>query len=129
MAWALARYPGATDTSGFESYDLLWRDGGVEVRVEVKGTTSAGGAVLLTRNEVLNARGTDWRTDLVIVSKIKVEFANGQWRTTGGSGRQIIGWVPQDAELEPLQYRHVAPQPRSPYDPSAEPQPHRTSTD
>jgi hypothetical protein len=109
MSWAIERYAGAIDTSKSEPYDLLWNDEGQEVRVEVKGTTSLGQAVFLTQNEVLNARGSGWRTDLVIVSRIKVEFVDGVWRASGGSGRQIFGWVPQDAELEPLQYRHLVP--------------------
>ena len=44
------------DVSLSESYDLRCTRQGEELHVEVKGTTSQGERVLLTRNEVAHAR-------------------------------------------------------------------------
>jgi hypothetical protein len=45
-----------SNVSAFKPFDILCRDGERELRVEVKGTTSSGLSVLLTRNEVLQAQ-------------------------------------------------------------------------
>ena len=52
------------DVSATEPFDLLCREGDRELRVEVKGTTSLGLSVLLTRNEVRHAQENSGRVAL-----------------------------------------------------------------
>jgi hypothetical protein len=61
------------DVSGSQPFDLLCRDGDRELRVEVKGTTTPGFSILLTRNEVRHARAHDGRMALFLVSEIMVD--------------------------------------------------------
>lgn len=59
------------DVSARQPYDLLCgRAGHEDLRVEVKGTTSSGTEVPLTRNEVANARAEFPNIALVVVADI-----------------------------------------------------------
>lgn len=109
MKRAAKAYPGAEDTSKTKSFDLRAHDGTTEVRVEVKGTLGTGEQVILTTNEVKNARSDGWRTDLFIVSGIKLEERDGQFIASGGKKRVIRGWKPLDEDLTPTQYRYKVP--------------------
>jgi hypothetical protein len=102
-------YPGADDTSRTESYDLRMHADGTEIRVEVKGTLGAGDCILLTANEVANAMGSDWRTDLFVVSNIQLTEQDGEFIASGGSARIIRGWIPSAEDLTPTQYRYKIP--------------------
>src|SRR6266540_1504263 len=55
------------------SYDLLCTQGGRNMHVEVKGTTSHAEKVLLTRNEVAHARGTDAELALFVLAELALE--------------------------------------------------------
>lgn len=109
MARATEAYPGAEDTSRTKSFDLRTHEGTTEVRVEVKGTLGTGERVILTTKEVQNARGDKWRTDLFIVSEIRLEEQHGQFIASGGRTRVIQGWAPLDEDLTPTQYRYKVP--------------------
>lgn len=109
MKRAAKAYPGAEDTSKTKSFDLRAHDGTTEVRIEVKGTLGTGEQVILTTNEIQNARGDGWRTDLFIVSGIKLEERDGQFIASGGRTRVIRGWRPLDEDLTPTQYRYKVP--------------------
>jgi hypothetical protein len=61
-----------TDVSATESYDFECVLRGQETHVEVKGTTSAGERVPLTRNEVAHARECHPNVVLIVVSRIRV---------------------------------------------------------
>ena len=96
MAKAISHYRrqgwAVTDVSSRRSYDLLCRKRGSRLHVEVKGTTSSGAAVLLTRNEVQHAEGAYPDVALFIVAGIRV---------TGGeapraSGGRIYRYEPWD---------------------------------
>ena len=56
IAYFSSRWARVQDVSSRACFDLLCTDGSREMRVEVKGTTSAGVTVLMTKNEVNNAR-------------------------------------------------------------------------
>ena len=75
MGLALGHYsaiwPEVVDVSARQPFDLLCRNGDRELRVEVKGTTSRGLSVLLTRNEVRHAQANAEKVALFIVSEIK----------------------------------------------------------
>lgn len=96
------------DVSAQESYDLLCKqsqsDRSDELRVEVKGTQGIGKQIILTRNEVINAKST--RTALFIIANIKVLDSEGTLITVGGDIVEIDPWNPADTDLEPIQYRY-----------------------
>jgi hypothetical protein len=92
------------DTSARYPFDLRCRRGDLEVRVEVKGTRGDGSTVEVTSGEVDNARGTLWRTNLHVVSEIRVELGTPP-RTTGGVEFHVEGWCPADENLTPTRYR------------------------
>jgi hypothetical protein len=69
------------DVSASQPFDLLCRDGDRELRVEVKGTTSDGLSILLTRNEVRHAQTHDGRLALFMVSEVKVDPSAGTLRS------------------------------------------------
>jgi hypothetical protein len=62
-----------TDVGATSSYDLHCTQGHDELRVEVKGTTTAGESVILTRNEVTHAGEAFPHVELFVVSEIAIE--------------------------------------------------------
>ncbi|EDM73580.1 hypothetical protein PPSIR1_06653 [Plesiocystis pacifica SIR-1] len=73
-----------------------------ELAVEVKGTSTAGDAVIVTHNEVDQARRLGDRAELFVV-------ANIQYKDGEASGGEVLltrkKWVPEDPErLVPTQY-------------------------
>jgi hypothetical protein len=99
-------YTAFDDVSLTESYDFRCLLGETEVHVEVKGTTSSGERILLTRNEVAHAR--DWHPDVVLVVVHGIAL-DDEAVATGGTANVIEGWAPRDAELEPLSYQCIVP--------------------
>lgn len=97
------------DVSKTQSYDLCCTGHGREVHVEVKGTTTGGSKVELTINEVNHARGTKWRTDLFVVSEIKVTTKNGEFKTAGGKCRIATAWNPAAEDLAPIRFCYTIP--------------------
>ena len=98
-------------------YDFRCTQGSREVRVEVKGTSGEGTTVEVTRGEVENARGTDWRTDLFVVSKIKVATVKGKPVASGGKVCPIENWQPAKEDLLAIRFRckvRVPPRARRP---------------
>lgn len=97
------------DVSLTESFDLRCVRNGEEFHVEVKGTSSAGERVVLTRNEVAHAR--DWypRVVLVVVCGIGVTTRGDAPKASGGSPRVIDPWELLDSALEPVSYECIVP--------------------
>jgi Domain of unknown function (DUF3883) len=99
------------DVGLFRSYDLHCHKRDDEKRVEVKGTTGDGSAVILTPGEVRHARTHD--VALVIVSNIRLEVdEEGQFHGHGGTLQIIDPWlIDEHGELEPTgyAYRLVSP--------------------
>ncbi|MDQ2631116.1 MAG: DUF3883 domain-containing protein [Actinomycetota bacterium] len=96
-----------TDVSRRRSYDLLCRRGEEVLHVEVKGTTSSGAKVLLTRNEVEHARGTFPEIALFVVSGIGV--SGDPPRASGGSSRVISPWDVEQGSLVELAFEYELP--------------------
>jgi hypothetical protein len=93
------------DVSRFRPYDLVCRaeEDATEIHVEVKGTTTLGQQVLLTRNEVAHAR-TFPHPVLAIVSEIDlVDGAEGVV-ASGGRLRLLDPWLIHDAALVATQF-------------------------
>jgi hypothetical protein len=97
------------DVSENCSYDLRCTGNGREIHVEVKGTRGDGAKVELTIGEVNNARDPKWRSDLFVVSEIKVTTRNGDIKGTGGKSRIALAWSPDDADLEAIRFRYSIP--------------------
>jgi 5-methylcytosine-specific restriction protein A len=96
-----AAWPEVVDVSANQPFDLLCRDGDRELRVEVKGTTSRGLSVLLTRNEVRHAQANAERVALFVVSEIK---SSNLGSCTGGVTRVIEPWDIRCSELDPIAF-------------------------
>lgn len=104
MKLALRHYAGlwreVLDVSAVKPFDLLCRDGDRELRVEVKGTTSLGLSVLLTRNEVRHAQENSSRVALFIVANIVANPAG----CSGGTIDIIEPWDIRQDDLEPIAF-------------------------
>jgi len=114
MKRAVSHYSGiwreVRDVSATEPFDLLCRDGGRELRVEVKGATSIGSSVLLTRNEVRHARENAGRVALFVVS----EIASDSGSCSGGTVSIFEPWNINQDELEPIAFEcHLRAQPNT----------------
>lgn len=92
-----------------ESYDLLCTKGKQVVHVEVKGTTTDGSEVELTKGEVESARVKGRRTDLFVVSNIKLKEINGEFTPSGGKERVFENWQPAQEDLIAIRFRYKVP--------------------
>lgn len=99
------------NVSGQKPYDLHCIRGSKELRVEVKGTTSNGGQILLTRNEVLHARDHARLVALFIVKNIVLTAANPQASPEASGGLDVIlePWQIEDTALTALAYTYAVP--------------------
>jgi hypothetical protein len=101
-----SRFSLVEDTSRSQPYDVRAAAEGLEIRVEVKGSTGTGTEILLTAGEVANARGDRWRTDLFLVTNIQATPTPSGPQARGGDVRVIEGWKPLDEHLSPTVFRY-----------------------
>lgn len=92
-------------------YDLRCVGKKKEIHVEVKGTTANGAQVEVTINEVNHARMGECpcRTDLFVVSKIKVTKTKAGAIAFGGVKHVFEAWNPTDDDLKPIRFRYRVP--------------------
>ena len=91
-------------------YDIRCTRNGEELHVEVKGVSTDGSEVNLTRNEVAHAREYR-RPVLFVVSGIEVSYADdGGPVASGGTARTLDPWSLDDGELAALAYSYRLPQ-------------------
>jgi hypothetical protein len=96
------------DVSAKESFDLEITRGAETVHVEVKGTTSVGESVLLTRREVEHHLSLAPSSALVVVSE--VVLTGGQAPiATGGKVRVIAPWSIRSQDLRAIAYTYAVP--------------------
>jgi hypothetical protein len=103
-------WPTITDVSRNRCFDLLCQRDAQELRVEVKGTTSPGTHILLTRNEVTHARRVFPRVALYVLADVRLVISDGDvYRAEGG--REIVRhpWDIRTGHLEPLAYKYLMP--------------------
>lgn len=101
----IKRFSKVTYVGNKQSYDLLCEGKKATLRVEVKGTQSMGSAVILTRNEVANARKT--RTALYILHSIKWHGNGKSRKPWGGSQIVLEPWrLDKDGALEPMVFTY-----------------------
>lgn len=75
---------------------------GQELRVEVKGASGDGDQIVLTRNEVDNAKIFD--VALFLVSGIKIVDTDFGRKAEGGTVLNLNPWILQEENLIPLSF-------------------------
>ncbi|MEU5440999.1 MrcB family domain-containing protein [Streptomyces griseofuscus] len=97
------------DVGAKESFDLLLSRGEERCHAEVKGTTSAGTEVILTRAEVEKQRRYYPHNALVVVHSIRLDRTGSKPTTTGGVLHCTSPWVVQDEDLTVISYAYRTP--------------------
>jgi hypothetical protein len=96
-----------SDVSRSRCFDLICLRGEDELRVEVKGTTTAGDQILLTRNEVTHARRVFPRVALYVLAGIRLIRTNDvSYQATGGIEVVKNPWDIRTGELQPLAFEY-----------------------
>ena len=97
------------DVSHHRPYDLECARGAEELRVEVKGTTGDGSAVLLTPGEVRHAREQHPGVALMIVSEVEIVRDEQSEPTAHGGRLEVISpWeIDADGELTPTGFEYA----------------------
>lgn len=91
-------------------YDLRCTKGNEELHVEVKGSRSLMSAIIVTRNEVADARDERWRSDLFLVDGIELgDLVDGIYVPAGGRCRRKENWSPNQEDLTEIQFRYTLP--------------------
>jgi len=90
-------------------YDLLCINDNLTIHVEVKGTTGLLNKVILTRNEIIDAKNINWQSDLFIVHGILLTESNGVWQASGGKQHLLAKWQLKDIDLSPLTFEYRVP--------------------
>lgn len=94
------------NVGAYESYDLACLRGEERLYVEVKGTTSHGAAVVLTKNEVELHRATFPANALAIVRRIGLNRSVAPPEAFGGELVLTMPWKIDDEALTPLSYQY-----------------------
>lgn len=98
------------DVSDRESYDILATGSDKQdIYVEVKGTTSGLGQVVLTTAEVALNRRHYPNTALIVVYGIELERTAKPIRASAGTLKLFSPWLVDDCALTPMSYRYVVP--------------------
>lgn len=94
------------DVGAIESYDLDATRSGEHLYVEVKGTTSYGEEIILTKNEVelINTKHPD--TMLIVVSNIHLDSNGTLSQASGGTLQATRPWLIEQGHLTPISYRY-----------------------
>lgn len=93
------------DTSAHAPYDFYCRKGAAQLFVEVKGTTSSGSSIVLTRNEVAHHQLVYPNNALILVSDIKLDQTG---RASMGIPKAICPWSIQESSLTVIPYPYDA---------------------
>lgn len=93
------------DVGATESFDLSATKDGKSITVEVKGTTSAGEKVVLTRNEVKLHLKEFPNNALIVVSKIKLVKGDSPI-ASGGTLTVLLPWKIDESMLDALGYEY-----------------------
>jgi hypothetical protein len=96
------RWSFVIDVSRTCSFDLLCRSANAELRVEVKGTTSLGERVVLTKREIEEATMPGYV--LFVVSEVVLAWQAGSVVARGGRCRIIPQWRSDKHTLKPIAY-------------------------
>jgi hypothetical protein len=94
------------DVSRTHSYDFIATKGDVKLIVEVKGTTSALGAIVLTANEVDAHLEHYPHNMLIVVHTIDLDRSLNNGVAFGGEIRILCPWELINENLRPLSYQY-----------------------
>lgn len=94
------------NVGAYQSYDLDCLRGEEHLYVEVKGTTSHGEAVILTKNEVALHRAVYPANALAIVRRIGLDRSVEPPEASGGELVLTMPWKIDDEALTPLSYQY-----------------------
>ncbi|MFF8400937.1 MrcB family domain-containing protein [Streptomyces sp. NPDC015684] len=94
------------DVGDKESFDLLLTKEGQRLHVEVKGTTSTGQEVILTRAEVEKQRKYFPANALVVVHSINLDRTGEEPTTSGGVLHCTSPWAVDDEDLTVISYAY-----------------------
>jgi hypothetical protein len=97
-----------SDVGANQSFDIDARRGSERLHVEVKGTTTAGQQVILTKNEVALHREIYPNNALGIVRGIEVDTQFDPPRATGGELVWISPWEIHDDALETIAFWYAS---------------------
>ncbi|MFE3163840.1 MrcB family domain-containing protein [Streptomyces sp. NPDC059224] len=100
------------DVGDKESFDLLLTRGDERLHVEIKGTTSAGQEVILTRAEVEKQRQYYPDNALVVVHSIKLDRTASEPTTSGGILHCTSPWAVEEEDLTVISYTYRTPMDR-----------------
>ena len=92
------------DVGKIASYDVHATKGDQVVKVEVKGTTTDGAGVVLTRNEVNLHRAEHPNNALAVVCNIALDRSGAQPVATGGELVLVMPWEINEGGLIPIAY-------------------------
>lgn len=95
------------DVGATKSYDLQVTKPGEELHVEVKGTTSLGGEIILTYNEVEYHRARFPANALVVVRSIALDRTVSPPVASGGEFEIVTPWEINTSSLKPVSYRYT----------------------
>jgi hypothetical protein len=91
------------DVSNYHSFDLECMRGREIIRVEMKGTTSSGEEIVLTKNEVELARQPGYA--LLVVAEIELDRTGAEPVARGGISRLYHPWSPREDDLKAISFR------------------------
>ncbi|MGW7063608.1 MrcB family domain-containing protein [Streptomyces sp. NPDC054904] len=97
------------DVGSKESFDLLLSRGEERCRAEVKGTTSTGTDVILTRAEVEKQRDYYPDNALVVVHSIRLDRTEVAPTTSGGVLHCTSPWAVAEEDLTVISYAYRTP--------------------
>jgi Domain of unknown function (DUF3883) len=88
-----------------ESYDLRCTKGDAEIHVEVKGTTTDGGTIVLTNKEVKHASDDQHSCVMFVLHSIRLN----RKKALGGRQFVIDPWRPKKEHLTPVSFTYRFP--------------------
>jgi len=94
------------DVGNTRSYDVHATKGDSVIKVEVKGTTSDGAEVVLTRNEVKLQLAEHPNNALAVVRRIVLDSSGDTPIATGGELQLTMPWQLDVDRLEPISYSY-----------------------
>jgi Domain of unknown function (DUF3883) len=104
-------YKRIIDTASIECYDYTCDKNGERYYVEVKGTQTKGGSIILTHGEADHAIANASNSILVLIHSVKVSrTGHKQFRVSKGEVIMHQSWKVRRRDLEPIQYTWKVPQ-------------------
>lgn len=97
------------DVSARRPFDLLATKDGEELHVEVKGTTSLGETVLLTRGEVEHHASDAPASMLIVLHSIELGGTEDAPTASGGELLRVYPWKIEPADLRVLGFSYAVP--------------------